>query len=153
MPAKKAAKKTVKKPQPAKRRERNYSDQEKAAALVVVDFCKGNVSDASRRTGIPRKTLVEWNSGRVPDGVAEIRQEKKKALADKLEDLAEKYVDSMTSTAGSATSRDAVALGIVIDKMQILRGQPSVINQTAPGDPVQRGQRLRELTSKLQLVK
>lgn len=152
MPAKKAAKK-AQSGKPKAQRKRAYTDQERAAALVVVDFCEGNLSEASRRTGIPRITLFEWNSGRVNSDVSEIRQEKKKDLADKLEDLAEKYVDSMTSTAGSATSRDAVALGIVIDKMQILRGQPSVINQTAPGDPVQRGQRLRELTSKLQLVK
>lgn len=126
-------------------RKHRYTDAEKAAALVVLDFCEGNVTETTRRTGVPESTLSEWRDGRINDAVPAIRDEKRKSLADSLEELAFKYVEGFLKTAGDVSARDAIALGIVIDKMQILRGAPDSISKSLSADPEARRARILEL--------
>src|SRR5215831_21263449 len=44
----------------AKRRVSAYSDEQRAQALAVLAACGGNVSEAARRVGVPRRTLQRW---------------------------------------------------------------------------------------------
>lgn len=128
------------------RRARNYSDKEKAAALVVLDFCEGNESEAARRTGIPTNTLREWNLGRNRnEDVAELREEKKANLADSLEKLAFDLIDKVKDSAKAG----GVDLGIVIDKMLLLRGEPNSISKDVThASPERRRERILELVQK-----
>ena len=107
------------------RRERNYSDAEKAAALVMVDFYKGNALKASKVLEIPHSTLCEWIRGRVPLGLGEIRNEKKRDLCQRLEDLAHSMIDKMVENPQVA----ALELAIIVDKYLLLKGQPTSITQ------------------------
>lgn len=109
---------------------RRYSDEEKAQALAILDACGGDVSKAARQAGVPRKTLGEWANGRaVVSVVAEIRQEKKAELSERLAEVAHKLVDAIPGKVSDATLQQvATSLGITIDKMQLLKGEPTAIN-------------------------
>lgn len=133
-----------------KRRERNYSDKEKAAALVVLDFCEGNESEAARRTGIPTNTLRDWNLGRNRnEHVTELREEKKADLADSLEKLAFDLIDKVKTSEKAG----GVDLGIVIDKMLLLRGEPNSISRDAThAAPEQRRARILQLVEKAKVA-
>jgi len=135
---------------PAKlRRQRNYSDKEKAAALVMLDFCDGNLSKASKQLGIPLTTLKEWNDGRIPDGVTETRNEKKADLADSLEQLAFDLIDKVKTSEKAG----GVDLGIVIDKMLLLRGEPNSISKDVTQvSPEQRRERILQLVEKAKVA-
>lgn len=109
---------------------RHYSDKQKAATLAILDANDGNVSKTSRDTGIPRKTITEWRDGRHPDDVARIRQEKKRDLAESLELIAHTLVGSLNVKIETANLQQAATtLGIVIDKMQLLRGDATTRNE------------------------
>lgn len=131
------------------RRQRNYSDKEKASALVVLDFCNGNLSKASRQLDIPISTLKEWNDGRITDDVAETRKEKKANLADSLEQLAFDLIDKVKTSEKAG----GVDLGIVIDKMLLLRGEPNTISKDVThAAPEQRRQRILQLVEKAKVA-
>jgi hypothetical protein len=101
---------------------RSYSDEQKAEALAGLDANAGNVTRTARQLSLPRKTLDQWAKGRVHPGVAELRHQKKEELADRLEALAYQLLDALPGKiAGASLIQIAVALGIVIDKMVLLR--------------------------------
>ena len=101
---------------------RSYSDEQKAEALAGLDANAGNVARTARQLGLPRKTLDQWAKGLVHPDVANLRQQKKEALAVRLEVLAGQLLDAMPGKiAGASLIQIAVALGIVIDKMVLLR--------------------------------
>lgn len=117
------------KPEGAKgaKRSRTYSDRERAEALAALDAEGGVISHAAKRTGVPQKTLAEWAAGRVQPEVLGEKEEVKKGLADRLEELAHKLLDNLMARAASELSptvplRDvATSLGIVCDKLEKLR--------------------------------
>jgi transposase-like protein len=117
-------------------RRRQYSDSQKAEALAAVDANGGNVSATAAALGIPQKTLDCWFRKRgVNPEVAQMRLGKKEDLADRLEDLAHKLLDSATAKIGDANlSNVTVALGISIDKMRLLREQPTSITAALTDD-------------------
>lgn len=109
---------------------RDYSDSERATALAALDANGGNVAATARTLQIPRSTLQEWANGRVNSEVTELRQEKKRDLAERLEDIAHELVDALPDKIGRANlQQTATTLGIVIDKMQLLKGEPTNIQQ------------------------
>jgi transposase-like protein len=124
----------------------NYSDQRRAEALAALDANGGNLSKTSRDTGIPRQTLQEWRDGRVPEGVPELRQEKKAALADRLEELAHTIVDALPGkVADAGLQQAATSLAIAIDKMQLLRGEATAIHGNRDLTEDERADRLAAL--------
>lgn len=110
---------------------RQYSDNDKAGALVALDANEGNVNRTAKQLGVPRKTLAMWADNRhLSADVADIRQEKKKELSEKLEDLAHSLVDMLPSKLPQASVRDlAGALIVAVDKMQLLKGAPTAISK------------------------
>ena len=131
---------------------RAYSDSQVAEALAVVDACGGNVQRASKTTGVPRKTLEGWTNGRsqrvsapeIVDEVAELRHEKRGDLASKMEEVAWRLAEAIPSKINDAPlNQIALSLGIVIDKMRLLREESTAINEN-------RAERRRWAQEKLQ---
>lgn len=132
---------------------RQYSDSDKALALATLDANGGDVSKTAKTLKMPRKTLEDWAKGRKqhPD-VADMRHLKKKELGEKLDEVAHALADNLLIRAGSELShlvpmKDiATSLGIVIDKGQILKGEPTAITKDAtPRTNEDRASRILEL--------
>jgi len=106
---------------------RRYSDADKATALELLRANGGNLSRTSRETGVPVSTLHEWKKGEhLSETVPELRKEKRGTLASQLEAIAWKILDVLPDKLEDASARElATTLGIVIDKAQLLRGQPT----------------------------
>ena len=117
---------------------RKYSDDERADTLAALDANRGNALQTSKQLGIPRTTIKRWVAEGVNADVTVLRHEKRRELSEKLEDIAHALSGNILIHAGSpdaargSLKEMAVALGIVIDKMQVLRGMPS-----APPQPVE----------------
>ncbi len=120
---------------------RQYSDNDKALALATLDAQGGDVSKAARVLQIPGSTLADWSKHRgINKDIPMLRDVKKRELGAKLEDIAHALSGNILIHAGSpdaargSLKEMAVALGIVIDKMQVLRGMPSAPPQTVEPD-------------------
>jgi transposase-like protein len=124
---------------------RRYSDAERAEALAALDANGGNVSKTARDLGLPRKTLAEWADGHIHSDVAELRQEKKIDLAARLEQIARQLAEAMPEKMAAASLQQvATSMGIAIDKMQLLRGQPTNISDIAIEQIADRIERMTE---------
>lgn len=110
---------------------RQYSDNDKATALSILDANGGNVNQTAKQIGIPRKTLEMWaNNRHLSADVADIRQEKKASLAEKFQELADKLVDDLIRRVGEGKFvEQATAAAIAVDKMQLLKGAPTAISK------------------------
>jgi transposase-like protein len=132
-----------------------YTEAQRAAALAALAAAGGNLAETARQTGIPRKTLETWVLRSRQAAVAEtgggvIAAEKKVAetvaetpsavspaalalakagLADKLEGIAQRIADAMPDKIEKAGLQQcAVSLGITVEKMRLLREQPTQIS-------------------------
>src|SRR5262249_30829638 len=87
--------------------------------------------------GIPKGTLENWASARRHPEACQMAVEKKTALAGRLEDLAHLLLDEMArpdKRKGASLQQCATSFGIAVDKMRLLREQPTVIPGPLP-DP------------------
>lgn len=126
---------------------REYSDEDKATALAALDANGGNVQRTARTLGIPEPTLRGWARKRgIHPTVVELHDQKKGSLADELEEIAEKLAGAMPGKVAEASlQQTATSLGIVIDKMQLLRGQPTNITDDASLTDAERATRIVRL--------
>lgn len=114
---------------------RQYSDNDKATALAVLDANGGNVSKTARETKIPPSTITEWRDGRIHEDVTEIREVKRSELSDLFEAIAYKYLTRASDDTAikSTTGKDAIiAAATATDKMRLLRGLPTEIVALMP---------------------
>lgn len=114
---------------------RQYSDSDKATALVTLDANGGNVARTARLLRIPHKTLDDWVKGRNQHAdVAMLTDYKRGDLTEELEEIAHQCADLLPEKLPNASVREIVgALHIVIEKLQLLRSQPTSITAT-PAD-------------------
>lgn len=107
-----------------KRFKRQYSDAEKASALLALEANGGNVKGTARQLGIPVKTLGDWSKDQhVNESVAEIRHEKRPDLIDRFMSEIDKALEAMGAKRTDASYADlARTIGIFTDKMQLLKG-------------------------------
>jgi hypothetical protein len=113
---------------------RKYTDEQKATYLAILDGHGGNLARTARETGVPRKTLADWSAGRgATPGVTDIRHQKKAALAEMLEQLAGRLLALTTDNDIRAVDLGGrfKALAIAVDKMRLLREQPTDIGRRA----------------------
>lgn len=105
----------------------DYSEDYKASIVAAVEANNGNVSATAKLFNISRDTVYYWwrNSARY----CEIQTPSALNLADKLENLAHQTADSLAEHDFSiVAARDkASVMAVAIDKMQLLRGQPTEI--------------------------
>lgn len=106
---------------------RNYTDEEKANAMALVAYHRGNVAAAAMAAGIPYRTIKHWADGEgIKPEVAEEGNAKKLALADRLDQIVSvlaEGLDDPVKIAAAPLNTIALTLGILIDKTRILRGE------------------------------
>jgi transposase-like protein len=106
---------------------RIYSDEDRATALAALDSNGGDLTKTSQAIGVPRRTLADWNYGRhLPPKIAEIRRHKRGSLADELESVAWMLAGRLENEdllESANLQQVATSLGIVVDKMRLLRGE------------------------------
>lgn len=113
---------------------RRYSDEDRATALAALAANGGNVQRTAGQLNVPERTLSYW-SKTTGAHVAKLCGEKKGTLADQLESIAWKLVETMPSKLAKANlTQVATALGIVIDKARLLREEAADIDKL-PDDP------------------
>ncbi len=104
-------------------RQRRYSTDEQAAALVALAENGGNVEGTAAATGIPASTIRHWRDADVkPPPASLVAQEKLRRAAnwDRVQDMA---VEQVLTRLPEASARDAaVVAGIAVDKAVLLRG-------------------------------
>lgn len=104
---------------------RQYSQQERSQALALYDTV-GNLEKTSQTLGIPLSTLAGWVNH--PDQYSELRNSRSIDLAQKFENAANQYIDLAQRKAKKAAFQHLMnGAAIAIDKMQLLRGQPTSI--------------------------
>lgn len=121
---------------------RRYSEADRAVALALLDANGGNLKRTAREFGVPVDTLRYWRDRRVEGAEREEEppapkqttnkdvQVAKESLADATARLAQRLVSAMEDKLADANLKDAaVAFGIAVDKMQVLRGEATSINE------------------------
>lgn len=111
-----------------------YTDAQRAEALAALQANGGNLSATSRDTGIPFSTLKRWRDEPDPR-LAELGEEKKTDLGDRLERIANALVDAIPDKIADAPlNHVSVALGIAIDKLRLLRGEATEVTEVRGSD-------------------
>lgn len=114
-----------------KRKHNRYDDEFRANAVLMLEAAgypgkEGALTAVSRRLSVPARTLSRWfnkEQNPPPDRLVKI---KKGELVEKLDDLAHMILDAMPGNVTEASLKEqATALGIVIDKKQLLSGRPT----------------------------
>lgn len=110
---------------------RQYSDNDKAAALAFLDFNKGNVQRSAKALGIPNSTLDEWVKGRNQNAeVSDLRNDKKVDISTLIDAAVRDMVSASEGKLSTANFQQLwTGVGIAVDKMQILKGEPSSITK------------------------
>lgn len=107
-----------------------YTDDEMAAAL---EYLKRNgwISEAPKGMVVPVGTMNRRTGGEQVDATAAEEADRiREGLLAKLEGLAHKLVDALSEKIGEASLKDAAAtLALVIDKMRLLKEEPTVISR------------------------
>lgn len=131
---------------------RRYSDSQKAQALAFLKANGGNLARAARDAGVPVRTLRDWRDGKGVSLDADLPLQKEEDLANLLERVARKFVNRANEVAADTGARDSmVAAGIAIEKVRLLRDQPTQIQGVAvlEGIPTQDlGQMVRDKLDK-----
>lgn len=109
---------------------RDYPEELKASIIAAVHANGGNVLATSKLFNIPRDTVNYW--WKHSDRFVDLQQPSAKNLADKLESIAHDTADSLADHDLSlVTARDkASVISVMVDKMQLLRGQPTNITES-----------------------
>jgi len=112
----------------AKRKWTDYSDEDKASAVLMLEAAgypdrKGAMSQVVRELGVPESTLRSWAKNEHGAPPAKVRDRKKGELIESLNEVATKLIEHLGDIADTGDVREtATAAGIVIDKLQLLRG-------------------------------
>jgi transposase-like protein len=103
---------------------RQYSDEDKARALLALEANGGNVSRTSREQKIPASTIAEWRDGRTAPSVTDIRDEKRAPLVERLTAELNEILNLMPEKRAEASYGDLMrGAGILTDKIQLLSGK------------------------------
>jgi len=129
---------------------RRYSDEDRAAALAALAANSGNAQRTAEQLGIPETTVRRWSTGERHPEAGQMSDQKKGPLADRLEEVAHALAGGITTHIADAKLADiAVALGIVIEKMRLLRDQTT----SNAGDGLSDDERAARLAALLDLAR
>ena len=108
----------------------DYSVAQKAEVLALVEANKGNVDKTARETNIPHQTIRFWLANK--ERFSNVQTIKQVELASLAESNAHLLGNSIANhdLDSASLSQKATAFGIMIDKMQLLRGLPTNITES-----------------------
>jgi len=108
-----------------------YTDKDKAAAPAHLQSNGGKVRRSARDLGIPYRTSGRWtHGGNISSRGREKYREIKEGLSSKLENIAYQLIDAIPDAIPNASLKDLGAtLAVVIDKMRLLREEPTAISE------------------------
>lgn len=111
---------------------RVYSDNEKTLALACLKVYNNNAAQVSRELGIPMTTICRWRKGEnVQDYHRQTEQEIEADLAQRMEATIHKLLASIPDKIEEASLYHvSLSVGILTDKMQVLRGEPDHITKS-----------------------
>jgi transposase-like protein len=132
---------------------REYTPEQRAACLAALAANGGNLAKTARQCGVPRMTLLDWTrdaEGRVTERPSpppsppktpvaleaqELLPAATQALADATEEKARQLLGGLTpeKIKGMPGEKLMVAFGIAVDKMRLLRGEATSINESIDG--------------------
>lgn len=123
------------------------SEDEKSAALAALKANGGNVRKTARELGLPWSTLRSWRDNDRAVSCTQKKEQAEQALADLYESLAREACGLLPSAMKRAEAKElGTIVGILTDKMQLLRGQPnSITKDVSTYTPEQRRKRIDEL--------
>jgi len=132
----------------AKTRPHNWSEATKAACIAAREA--GLTLDTIAETyGVPKTCVHDWTTHPVPEDVVRKAELAKGELADKAERVAHLIIDAAPDKIGDAgLSQSMVSFGIAVDKMRVLREQPSSITEVRAETREEKVQQLRTLSEK-----
>lgn len=110
---------------------RRYDDKFRASAVLMLEAAgypkqPGALEATAKRLQMPRSTLRQWYEGTRNPPPAEMKQEKELDLVKALRDEINYILPELAKARGDAPYKDLVtALAILIDKLQLLAGQPT----------------------------
>ncbi len=111
---------------------KRYDDEFRAGTLLQLEAAgypdqKGAMSRVSKNTGVPTRTLRRWWLGTSNPVPVNVVRRKKGEIIEKLETVAHLILDSIDlDTVAEAQLRErTVALGIIVDKGELLKGNPT----------------------------
>jgi len=112
----------------ARRSHEYYSPERKAEVLALLDANNGNVWRTAQDSGIAHTTIQYWESNR--EQFDDLRKQKIQDLDSILDKTVHKYINSIYSHDLDQTplNQKAQAFGIVFDKLQLTRAQPTTIS-------------------------
>jgi len=123
-----------------------YTDEQKAQALLMVQASadkRSPIAFVSHVLGIPRRTLTHWveqtaalrQPTQADRRMAALADEMRPALADKCEELAHRFFDTIDPREPRMNALQLMtAAGIAVDKMRLLRGEPTQITERVGSD-------------------
>ena len=129
------------------RQQRQYSEDDRAVALAYYASCGQNMKKTARDCGFPEATLRGWLKGKAVNAPTREKSHLKKLDLDaRLEALVHSLLDVIPDKLDDAPLREvATALGIGIDKMQLLRSKPTEIIEDASLTDERRAARIAEI--------
>ena len=110
---------------------RIYTDEDVAVALSFLKASgypdkKGAMTTAAKHTGVPRNTLRRWANGEMHAVGNEVVARKTVDLAAVIDNELAEIFDEMNVARPDASYKDlAVAAGILIEKKQLIAGEPT----------------------------
>ena len=119
------------------RQRRRYDDKFRASAVVMLEATgypdiEGGLTQTAKHLGIPINTLKGWFTREHNPPSAQLRNEKKADLVIELENVAYLLVRAIPGKIDEASLQQvATSMAIAIDKMQLLKGQPTLIIELA----------------------
>lgn len=113
---------------------RDYTPEYRAEVIALVKANNGNTLHVSNETGIPRQTLDYWIKHE--NRYAEFQPKKQLDLAAKYEANLHRLTDSIADhdLETASLQAKATAVGILTEKMLLLRGQPTSITANIDAD-------------------
>ena len=108
-----------------------YSDEERANAVLMLEAAgypktEGALSRVARRLSIPHQTLSRWGRRAQNPPPHKLVQEKKFDLIQAIRDEVQAVLGDMPDARQDADYRAlTTALGIMVDKLQLLTGEPT----------------------------
>lgn len=115
---------------------RTYTNEQKSLALVAYTLCKHNANATARYCAanhdfnVSADQISNWVKGKHINSESEQDSEHlKQSLADRAETMAGKLLDRVEATINTGTlMQAATSFAIMVDKMRLLREEPTSIN-------------------------